>query len=79
MDPAKRGTPLQCLTPIIISFDLWLTIDASLNGSLAEKVASVLGCVIISMDNYRTGVDDGNDLNSIDFEALVKNLQVSNS
>ncbi|XP_078432705.1 P-loop containing nucleoside triphosphate hydrolases superfamily protein isoform X2 [Wolffia australiana] len=43
--------------------------------SLAEKVASVLGCVIISMDNYRTGVDDGNDLDSVDFEALAKNLQ----
>lgn len=44
--------------------------------SLAEKVASVLGCVVISMENYRSsGTDDGNDLDSIDFDALVKNLQ----
>jgi len=45
--------------------------------SLAEKVASVLGCVVISMENYRSsGTDDGNDLDSIDFNALVRNLQV---
>lgn len=43
--------------------------------SLAEKVASVLGCVVISMENYRNGTDDGNDLDSIDFDALVHNLQ----
>ncbi|KAH7679730.1 Uridine kinase protein [Dioscorea alata] len=43
--------------------------------SLAEKVASVLGCVVISMENYRSGADDGNDLDSIDFDFLVKNLQ----
>ncbi|ONK81792.1 uncharacterized protein A4U43_C01F32920 [Asparagus officinalis] len=43
--------------------------------SLAEKVASVLGCVVISMENYRRGTDDGNDLDSIDFDALVGNLQ----
>lgn len=44
--------------------------------SLAEKVASVLGCVVISMENYRSsGTDDGNDLDSIDFDALVSNLQ----
>ncbi|XP_073100418.1 uncharacterized protein [Elaeis guineensis] len=43
--------------------------------SLAEKVASVLGCcVVISMENYRNGADDGNDLDSIDFDALVRNL-----
>lgn len=44
--------------------------------SLAEKVASVIGCTVISMENYRTGVDDGNDLDSIDFELLVRNLEV---
>ncbi|RVW17066.1 Uridine-cytidine kinase C [Vitis vinifera] len=44
--------------------------------SLAEKVASVIGCTVVSMENYRDGVDDGNDLNSIDFDALVSNLEV---
>ncbi|XP_057765621.1 uncharacterized protein LOC130986280 isoform X1 [Salvia miltiorrhiza] len=43
--------------------------------SLAEKVASVIGCTVISMENYRTGVDDTNDLDSIDFELLVQNLE----
>ncbi|KAK1264034.1 hypothetical protein QJS04_geneDACA018653 [Acorus gramineus] len=43
--------------------------------SLAEKVASVLGCTIVSMENYRDGVDDGNDLESIDFASLVHNLE----
>ncbi|KAI9079828.1 hypothetical protein K1719_038238 [Acacia pycnantha] len=43
--------------------------------SLAEKVASVIGCTVISMENYRNGVDEGNDLDSIDFDALVKNLE----
>ncbi|KAM0865240.1 hypothetical protein ACQ4PT_043412 [Festuca glaucescens] len=46
--------------------------------SLAEKVASVLGCVVIvSMENYRTGVgaDEGSDIDSIDFDALASNLQ----
>lgn len=44
--------------------------------SLAEKVESVLGCLVISMENYRNGNDDGNDLDSIDFDTLVGNLQV---
>jgi hypothetical protein len=47
--------------------------------SLAEKVASVLGCVVIvSMENYRTGAgaDEGSDIDSIDFDALASNLQV---
>lgn len=48
--------------------------------SLAEKVASVLGCVVIvSMEDYRTapGVDDGiSDVNAVDFDALARNLQV---
>lgn len=45
--------------------------------SLAEKVASVLGCVVmISMENYRTGSDDGNDIDSIDFDSLSKDIQV---
>uniref|UniRef100_A0A453BR98 Uncharacterized protein n=1 Tax=Aegilops tauschii subsp. strangulata TaxID=200361 RepID=A0A453BR98_AEGTS len=47
--------------------------------SLAEKVASVLGCVVIvSMENYRTGAgaDEGSDIDSIDFDALACNLQV---
>ncbi|OMO60616.1 Uridine kinase [Corchorus capsularis] len=43
--------------------------------SLAEKVASVIGCTVIPMENYRDGVDDGNDLDSIDFAALVQNLE----
>ncbi|RLM74296.1 uncharacterized protein C2845_PM15G03290 [Panicum miliaceum] len=47
--------------------------------SLAEKVASVLGCVVIvSMEDYRTGTggDDGNsDIDAIDFDALARNLQ----
>ncbi|KAL2241326.1 UNVERIFIED_CONTAM: Uridine-cytidine kinase C [Sesamum indicum] len=42
--------------------------------SLAEKVASVIGCTVISMENYCTGVDDGHDLDSIDFDLLVQNL-----
>uniref|UniRef100_A0A0E0GYF6 CYTH domain-containing protein n=1 Tax=Oryza nivara TaxID=4536 RepID=A0A0E0GYF6_ORYNI len=47
--------------------------------SLAEKVASVLGCVVIvSMEDYRTvaGADDGSDVDAIDFDALACNLQV---
>lgn len=44
--------------------------------SLAEKVASVIGCTVISMENYCTGVDDGHDLDSIDFDLLVQNLVV---
>ncbi|KAK4400036.1 Inorganic pyrophosphatase TTM2 [Sesamum angolense] len=43
--------------------------------SLAEKVASVIGCTVISMENYRTGVDDGHDLDSIYFDLLVQNLE----
>uniref|UniRef100_A0A0E0GYF9 CYTH domain-containing protein n=1 Tax=Oryza nivara TaxID=4536 RepID=A0A0E0GYF9_ORYNI len=46
--------------------------------SLAEKVASVLGCVVIvSMEDYRTvaGADDGSDVDAIDFDALACNLQ----
>ncbi|PWA96192.1 P-loop containing nucleoside triphosphate hydrolases superfamily protein [Artemisia annua] len=43
--------------------------------SLAEKVASVIGCSVISMENYRTGADEGNELNSIDFDLLFQNLQ----
>ncbi|KAL7149467.1 hypothetical protein ABFS83_05G042700 [Erythranthe nasuta] len=43
--------------------------------SLSEKVASVIGCTVMSMDNYRTGVDDGHDLDSIDFDLLVQNLE----
>ncbi|KAH9746381.1 P-loop containing nucleoside triphosphate hydrolases superfamily protein [Citrus sinensis] len=46
--------------------------------SLAEKLASVIGCTLISMENYRVGVDEGNDLDSIDFDALVQNLQQKN-
>lgn len=43
--------------------------------SLAEKVTSVIGCTMILMENYRTGVDDGNGLESIDFDLLVQNLK----
>lgn len=28
------------------------------------------------MENYRDGVDEGNDLDSIDFDTLIKNLEV---
>ncbi|KAL9252872.1 Uridine-cytidine kinase C-like protein [Drosera capensis] len=43
--------------------------------SLAEKVASVIGCTVISMENYRCGVEDSSGLDSIDFDALVGNLE----
>ncbi|TYK28935.1 Uridine-cytidine kinase C [Cucumis melo var. makuwa] len=43
--------------------------------SLAEKVASVIGCNVVSMENYRDGVDEGNDLDSIDFDLLIQNLE----
>ncbi|XP_020519552.1 uncharacterized protein LOC18428685 isoform X3 [Amborella trichopoda] len=43
--------------------------------SLAEKVASVFGCVVMPMDNYRDGVDDKNDFESIDFDTLIQNLE----
>ncbi|KAH9614746.1 hypothetical protein KSS87_008033, partial [Heliosperma pusillum] len=43
--------------------------------SLAEKVSSVIGCTVISMENYRNGVEESNVLDSIDFEALVRNLE----
>ncbi|XP_052731565.1 uncharacterized protein LOC108342857 isoform X3 [Vigna angularis] len=43
--------------------------------SLAEKVASVIGCTVISMGNYRHGDDEGNDVDSIDFDTLIKNLE----
>ncbi|KAL3510588.1 hypothetical protein ACH5RR_029989 [Cinchona calisaya] len=44
--------------------------------SLADRVVSVIACtVIISMENYRTGLDDGNDLDFIDFDLLVQNLE----
>jgi hypothetical protein len=40
-----------------------------------EKVASVFGCTVISMENYCDGVDEGNVLDSIDFDILIKNLE----
>ncbi|KAG4208273.1 hypothetical protein ERO13_A03G120500v2 [Gossypium hirsutum] len=43
--------------------------------SLAEKVASVIGCTVIPMENYRGGTDEGTDLDSIDFDALIRNLE----
>ncbi|XP_004297373.1 PREDICTED: uncharacterized protein LOC101301480 [Fragaria vesca subsp. vesca] len=43
--------------------------------SLAEKVQSVIGCTVVSMENYRDGIDEGNDLGSIDFDLLVRNLE----
>ncbi|XP_056696659.1 uncharacterized protein [Spinacia oleracea] len=43
--------------------------------SLAEKVTSVMGCTVILMENYRKGAEESNDLDSIDFEALVSNLE----
>ncbi|XP_022776410.1 uncharacterized protein LOC111318047 isoform X5 [Durio zibethinus] len=43
--------------------------------SLAEKVASVIGCTVIPMENYRDGFDEGNDLDAMDFDALIQNLE----
>ncbi|CAG7895010.1 unnamed protein product [Brassica rapa] len=43
--------------------------------SLAEKVASVIGCPVIAMEDYRDSVDDGNELETLDFDALVLNLE----
>ncbi|XP_023639295.1 uncharacterized protein LOC17885014 isoform X3 [Capsella rubella] len=43
--------------------------------SLAEKVASVIGCTVISMEDYRDSLDDGNELETLDFDALVQNLE----
>lgn len=39
-------------------------------------MASVIGCTVVSMENYRDGIDEGNDLGSIDFDTLVRNLEV---
>lgn len=39
-------------------------------------MASVIGCTVVSMENYRDGFDEGNDLDSIDFNMLVQNLEV---
>lgn len=39
-------------------------------------MASVIGCTVISMENYRAGIDESNDLDSLDFDALVQNLEV---
>lgn len=44
--------------------------------SLAEKVASVIGCPVIAMEDYRDSMDDGNELETLDFDALVQNLEV---
>lgn len=44
--------------------------------SLAEKVASVIGCTVIAMEDYRDSLDDGNELETLDFDALVQNLEV---
>lgn len=44
--------------------------------SLAEKVASVIGCPVIAMEDYRDSMDDGNELETLDFDALVHNLEV---
>ncbi|KAL1208292.1 Inorganic pyrophosphatase TTM2 [Cardamine amara subsp. amara] len=43
--------------------------------SLAEKVESVIGCTVIAMENYRDCMDDGNELETLDFDALVQNLE----
>ncbi|XP_019099560.1 PREDICTED: uncharacterized protein LOC104783421 [Camelina sativa] len=43
--------------------------------SLAEKVASVIGCTVIAMEDYRDSLDDGNELETLDFDALVLNLE----
>ncbi|XP_058730672.1 uncharacterized protein LOC131602546 isoform X3 [Vicia villosa] len=40
-----------------------------------EKVTSVIGCTVISMENYCDGGDEGNVLDSIDFVTLIKNLE----
>lgn len=80
--PARPGTgrsppPRRALVAVA---DWWWWCCALCAGrSLAEKVASVLGCVVIvSMEDYRTvaGADDGSDVDAIDFDALARNLQV---
>ncbi|KAF2563685.1 hypothetical protein F2Q70_00018105 [Brassica cretica] len=43
--------------------------------ALAEKVASVIGCPVIAMEDYRDSMDDGNELETLDFDALVQNLE----
>lgn len=43
--------------------------------SLAEKVNSVMGCIVLSMENYRKAAEESNDLDAIDFDALVRNLE----
>nr|ATB19705.1 putative P-loop containing nucleoside triphosphate hydrolases superfamily protein [Hesperocyparis bakeri] len=43
--------------------------------SLAAKVASMFGGIMIPMENYRDGVDDANDFESMDFNVLVQNLE----
>ena len=42
-------------------------------------MASVIRCTVISMEHYRIVVDDGNDLNPIDFDLLVQNLEVGSA
>ncbi|KAL4579722.1 hypothetical protein LXL04_015884 [Taraxacum kok-saghyz] len=39
------------------------------------SMESIIGCSVISMENYRTGADEGNNLNLIDFDLVVQNLQ----
>lgn len=39
-------------------------------------MASVIGCTVISMENYCDGADEGNGLDSLDFDTLIKNLEV---
>ncbi|XP_057828078.1 uncharacterized protein LOC131039366 isoform X6 [Cryptomeria japonica] len=43
--------------------------------SLAAKVASMFGGIVIPMENYRDGVDDANDFESMDFNVIVQNLE----
>ncbi|XP_027348583.1 uncharacterized protein LOC113860126 isoform X4 [Abrus precatorius] len=68
-DAITSNSSLQLLRLHPPSFNL------SLFMCLAEKVASVIGCTVISMENYCDGVDEGNDLDSIDFDTLIKNLE----
>ncbi|KAK9935328.1 hypothetical protein M0R45_022434 [Rubus argutus] len=73
---SSSSSILQSL-PLHVSFDRGWHWGPSGSGktSLAEKVASVIGCTVVSMENYRDGIDEGNDLGSIDFDMLVRNLE----
>ncbi|CAI9777058.1 unnamed protein product [Fraxinus pennsylvanica] len=62
---------------VIMGFGFRSLLITDITCCLAEKVASVIGCIVISMENYRTGVRNGNDLELIDFCLLIQNLEIN--